>query len=416
MAINQKHGVPRFSGAKFKGMHVGPFLDGTQRTYWASGQAPDGYAGRFNTYRKPRAWARPNSPLRVPQMVWLNLGIYGAPFATQTFQWYKTGWQTWVGDNDGSGEVKAYAGLPPTVHVDKWIQWNDGHIEVHHDNVPSDPTFVWTPGDATYVTPTLIFGTSTPAGPSPVLSSITAPNAWYQEGLRLQALFAAVKAAIESLRPNRTWVDLVTDWYDDPYNTAWWEYMIAPDQPQDQPWFGTNWLNIFCGGPASYNVNLFSGTNSMPGDNLPSHAPLPISSDPEYTFSRANFVAAYPSFAGCYTWLYNPPASYPGFSGSAPVDPTKPSNPFPGNIASNAFELFLEAQNASWASQFSTYNSDSTLITSYVTSYWTAVANDMAAYGFSYKGSTAQLADVRTVVGLIAQHFGFDPTTGLDLP
>lgn len=53
------------------------FLNGTYKTYFGSGQSPDGMTGSINRggYQKPVDWNKANTLLRAPQQVWLAADI-----------------------------------------------------------------------------------------------------------------------------------------------------------------------------------------------------------------------------------------------------------------------------------------------------------------------------------------------------
>jgi hypothetical protein len=78
------------------------------------------------------------------------------------------------------------------------------------------------------------------------------------ESDRIQTIYSHVKSTIESLRPNRTWVDIID--FNGQFDQSLFPYLFAPDISEE--YFGTNFLHIFAGTASTifYNdyPNIFS--------------------------------------------------------------------------------------------------------------------------------------------------------------
>lgn len=71
--INQVDGLPRIPGTKIFDFSRTHFLDGTLKAYFAPGQTPLTTVPGF--YQKPTDWAKENTLLRVPKMLWISLNF-----------------------------------------------------------------------------------------------------------------------------------------------------------------------------------------------------------------------------------------------------------------------------------------------------------------------------------------------------
>ena len=202
------------------------------------------------------------------------------------------------------------------------------------------------------------------------------------------SMVQSVQSTIQSLRPNRTWVDIfdfrsyvlgpVVTGFPNPNNIppysgpalANWDYMnnvigtseflylMAP-LPGDK-FFGTNFLNIFTSDTTNRNTVITPGGGEyelVPCDDL---------AYSKYTACKAQLSVARPFFANYSAYLY----AY-------------------GNQSESSYDQYIAV--------------------------FTGICNDMASLGYQYGGQMDTMS-ADGLVGVIASHFGFDPATGKDLP
>jgi len=195
---------------------------------------------------------------------------------------------------------------------------------------------------------------------------------------------AQVKSAIESLRPGRTYVDVMTysraslahppffylgsNNYPNNYPQSfyfgaahpnitdylgagnYYTYMVAPN-PSDV-YFGTNFLH------------LYASTANQVGGSVPVN---PSGSDPIYVYGKNRIIGSYPKFEGFKVYMYSCINNFNGVTIAAP------------------------------ASQMA------------------EICADLSRYGYEYGGDAISEMTVTNMVSLIAGHFYFDPDTGQDL-
>lgn len=252
-------------------------------------------------------------------------------------------------------------------------QWPYGITDVYGYTKPTK----WAlPGNLLRVPQIVCFNFSI----SPIVSG---DNAIYDSGFDYLGTALQVKQTIESLRPNITFVDIMTWAYADiahffylggnPYpnnysqsfffnppniNVPFYQWMTAPNP--NETFFGTNFLQIYVTGPTQMPTgNSFAIVNNV--------------NDTIYKQGKSRIVGCYPKFTGFNVWLYSLSESYSlQLAGGIPV----------------TYAAYLNAM------QF--------------------LANDLP--GYTYMGDAQTGIQTDNLIQAIAQNFNFDPQTGLDLP
>jgi hypothetical protein len=339
MPINRKNMLPRLSDGKAVPLRRSHFLEGTLKTYFGPGQGPQNI---FGAYKKPTDWNKAGTLLRVPRVVWLQM-------------WF----------------ASAIEGLPATFSQ----TWSNAYYDQRFSST------IMTFDNSTFPPTPVYFGD----GP---YTSVTR-NTDYEEHARLLDVFGQVKERIEELQPGRTWVQ-VSDWNANSASFAngWMSdgflQFAAPSDFETDPYFGTDFLNIWAG-HAAYN---HFGSTFFFGHYTPLD---PIEADNFYGAPKSRLIDAYDKFRRHRTLVYHTDQAWP-----AP-DVTPDPESAHGFVLYDPHEITHPIGQAG------------------AKDFMNLLAEDMAEYEFSHPGGTSLLT-VDYLVNLIAEHYHFDPDTGADLP
>lgn len=324
------------------------------------------------------------------------------PSAQLFWQWYTV---------DGSGFATANT-----------LEWSDGHIETASTSDPDS----WSPGNPAYVNsiPNQIVGnewgpTQAPIATGPAVN-ISVPNASWIEYLRLLSIAKETQTALEKLRLNRTWFDIVDFSFNDlssiphSYNDNM-NCLLFPDPTK--PWIGTNFLHLFCGAPAvggTYDPNpstLWSPINQFGSfiedgnPNFDQTLPWLTGSSPRFANYGVQFYALQP---GLQEVIIQPSAPTPPVA--PPIgDPIYGLNTNPG-IPTNYPLQYINQEDTGLEDHASLVNRDANVV-----AWYENFVELWGKYGFTYPGYTSIISDSATLIRIIAQQFKFDPDTGEDL-
>lgn len=362
--INQRHGVPKISGGRPFTMSRGKFLDGTVKAYYGPGQTANAspgegvvgnayIAGSTVTlpYQAPTGWPGAGMLLRVPQVVFLSFLYPGPNDLTQ----------------DATNADFNVAG-----------------------NIPSTDPFNGEDRTVFYV------------------YSATTPNLYRQEADRVAAVYAEVKAAVETLRPGRTFVEIL-DWQGPSgnkalnYTSSRYSHVLAPDVAEDA-YLGLNFQHVHAGHFG------YDKAGNPPDRFMWYDADDSALADPVYATSRARVTTAYPLFAGYTTDLYGPVYDWSP-AATAPLTFFSISKSFGSTITpadrANALAAAIAKEPTVAATVWPRRDALSV-------SMLRATAVDLVDHGFSYNGTTSDLTSA-SLLASIAERFGFDPSTGKDV-
>jgi hypothetical protein len=361
---NPLHGVPRFSAQAGRLTRRSGFLVDKWPTYFGPGHRQNVTA----SYYPPTDWPPAGSLLRPPQTVWLNAYLNHGDEPAE----FKMVWQYYY-DFDPDGTQYA-TGLPSRIAF------------FDHSYFPPKPYYY---------------------GKGPYGS--VAQNADRAEHDRLMDAFAQAKDQIESLRPGRTWVEIM-DWNDffgtnftDGFRSDGFLQIAAPPfdtSPGD--FYGTDFFNVWAG------LGLVDAEGLRIVFN-PYTPESPMSGDPYYGTPRSRLVASYDGFRRHATRLYYPDPTWI-------VATDAPSEQKPHIIALGPPDT-PEAQgyfDQGYRSGYTDYLATEPLIQQNANALFGLMASDLADFGFEASGATSALT-ASSIVGLIADRFGFDPDTGKDL-
>lgn len=382
-----------FLGGQNFSTHRGLFLDGTWTAYFGAGQMPNIIS---NTYYVPTDWNKVKTLMRPPQVVWLEVRI----------NWSQSH-DFWNYSN--TGPTTGLTMTPYTATFDPLMAGMIGNVMINYE---IDPT-------ATVILADYIYDVQT--------------NLAMVEKVRLNEVFADVKATIEALRPGRTWVG-ITNWYDDDastkglgFNSGTIEIGTDPTWADNGSWFlefpdaefprldyfGTDFLGVYCG-------NAFkTGHTSANPWSLPFGSDTP-ESDLVASSQWANIYVDrmkpnYKKFYRHSTQLFHtdvPWGHWQDFIGR------------PGTILPDVIYTFSELN----AQPFNLIGGDiwlasgisdasSTDLDSDHGEVFDAVASIAATdhIDIAHPGGTS-LITFDYLIDLIATHFGFDKDTGIDVP
>lgn len=407
---NQKHGIPRIIGGTPFSMRRSHFLDSTQKCFFGPGQPPDSgdQPGAepdgtpvTKEYQPPTDWPPAGQLLRVPQVVFLSpvdLNRLEAP----------------------SGFTMDYS-----------------YQIFQPDNIPPD----WTIN--------LSLDTFDIASHGPAVG----PQ--IDEFNRLGTIFGLVKDQIESLRPGRTWVDIL-DWGGDfaanylMDDTT--DFLLAPPL-SDSVYFGTNFLHVYAGmpltgviipsgggaglllSPITSRLDIgYPGQGSPPG---PQQSPIqgfmtfaddvvdPVPDNNTYWASSAERVrAAAANFSGYATWVYSYRFDGEGIEWHDLDDATQLDvdtntdgshhDPFLTNTATDPGLPTVLPTKPMFVPVYQAYLTMRNTLSEAQGSVMQAFCDPLADQGVEFRGASSQLT-VDSLIAAIADHFGFDPVTGKDL-
>lgn len=279
------HKFPHFPGGKHKSFRRSKFLDGTIKAYFAPGQKPN---VADNDYQNPTDWNKAKSLLRVPQVVWLSCEVpdHYSDTYTQTFTRNAVSIATCNGNftyYTGNACPQTILGVPTgnTVYPTRTTIINGGASS------NGSVTYQISDGDlATYsggpcneVLEALAPYVTVSSGPasSEINYTTTIDNAYDKLYRQFHdTVFPAVKAAIESLRAQKTWVEILeffdengdsTYWGPEDGHTSTYTPLIAPTKyfpgNDSEDYFGVNFLHIYIG----YVYEPVTGTQYMGESN-----------------------------------------------------------------------------------------------------------------------------------------------------
>ncbi len=356
MAItNKKHSLLHFPSANGLLLKRSRFLDGTLKTYFAPGQRPY-MVGRFNP---------PSADVYKKPTKWPAAGrLIRAPQVV------------WL-------EIRIGAAGSAAVMADPFVhQW--------------------------LVT----------AEPFDFLAWETQPNPGRTEHLRLAPIFAAAKAAIEAIRPDRTWVEVVdwneefnvrTDHYfgvDSPFTTTWVSLLDGLFEEGTSTgagfitspaftggYLGTDFFSIYCGD--AFIQDRYMNDEIHPVDPQfligGSAAPTNLPANPYWAASYPQLKAQIDKFYGYSSRLYHPPFGYHAWL-------QKDFLPDPPDDESNITNATLDV----WTKTAENFDAAASI----------ALVDKI---DITHPGQSTLIVNSADVVNLVAAHFGFNPQTGKDL-
>lgn len=354
--VNQKAMIPRIPSTNANVFRRSDFLHGHKRTFFGPGQAPSSPY----TYRNPAEWLDAGRLIRMPQVVWLTALVNPLFYQAQF---------------DETTHVRGPFAIADQVQIDYGVA---DPVEYHY-----------------------------------------VPNQNLTDYQSFQTKLDAVKSQLEAIRSGRTWVH-IADWFTwagvtdsdpafqdcsevgDPND---FDFRYIADQPSylhlrsplssdTQPYLGVDFLHIYAGHWARDNgfAREFTTVDVTP-----------VTETDAYLSDKANIVANAQKFRRfalrCYgytqTWDQYPLAEH--------------GDDFASPGGSGTFNDFINQTNA--------FNSDDPVNSNGVLS---DTCSDLAS-ALSDSSADVQYAglwdDVSAdeIVQAIADHFGFDPSTGKDL-
>lgn len=436
--------LPKLTGASGMCFRRSHFLDGTLNTYFGPGQNPDVVTlpgpPFASEYYPPNDWRPAGGILTPPQVVWLSLAQVQPEvptFFTVTpkyaiLQWTSTGSSglypvTWKWTDGFQVVITGVPAIDNAVNNGPPDSWGN-RVGIFTGGGPPPPGVL--NGTTASIFPQLLINT-------PVTTPT--PNPCAPDYAALFAAFTSAATTINQLRAGKTWVQIY-DWTTAdptfqsfqangftgdvgptamiPFTAPWRTDLLAPT-PEELPFFGTDFLHIHTGAWAA---------GQFPPTLTALEAPRGVFDPSNLAFGEANVKSSYSSFVRFSVQLYSVPPltlNYAPFvpvpstsapSGASPGQTLLPTTLLPPGTSSANFlpfaqflPLFNSAQMAAQASMVA------------VTPGWQnniqvtqqQIATDLADFGYTYSGPESNISDV---VALIANHFGFDPDTGKDLP
>jgi hypothetical protein len=471
---NQKQGIPKYEGESGRLFSRAHFLDGTLKTYYGPGQPPD--AGEPGNYENPTSWRPAGSVLSPPQVVWLYLSRPTSSFAVHVIQpvffgithaetlnlfqvssgmYYADGTVV-LGYSAASSHLSAL-GIP-----DDWSFSLGAWVDLPHED-SGNSAFYYLSGTGTIdqYWPDIGFGLGTgqhyvaePAGGYP----------YVEEYDRLKAIYEDVIAKLESLRPGRTFAQLVEPWayvqvhdptsgldgwgwsanyfHDEP--GEYWPYMNPADQ---STYYGTDFLLVLCGCPDTTEENVQDATDESTQADIVAAQAVSLATLAGTKAKMRRWAARYYAMAMDIGDIahYDPPAysDPPQFTIDAPTfvqdeNPDVPVNTIvykdqasseagdntdynsvgywdanEGDDGPSSWEAIKEGVNA-YVDSINAINQVSGV--GNVTQLQSD-ANALTALGFDakYMGVTSGIGSSADLLAVIAQHYGFDPGTGKDI-
>lgn len=338
------------------------FTGGAIKSYFGPGQLEDATVN----YTNPTAWRSPGSLLKMPQVVWLSAPY---PIPTNNANWVEGGLPNadnqsvsliadpWGGPADwfGSGSTAdAFDWFTPDLGaMESGWGFMDAEVE-HYSSFIHNLTYSWI-DDRVFNTVRDDFKTK----------------------------FEAVKAAIEAVRPGKTWVT-VNPWLWTALGSGvvqGYLHLVAP--AASEAYVGTDFLHVYMGASTLQSTDLPEPSTTVANFRFtpliePSHAfgDMAAAKSAVHDDSVARVQAASNVFARYHVMLFGNDISMLNYDGGG---------------------------SENW-SGFGTST----------TTYFEQEAVDLASYGVTYEGiGTTMTAD--QIQSKIAGHFGFDPGTGADL-
>jgi hypothetical protein len=238
------------------------------------------------------------------------------------------------------------------------------------------------------------------------------PNEDYREHLRLVGAYAQAKATLEQLMPGKVWVEIV-DWggwgaplgadIGDSFNDyidgvasylgqsdGFLQFPSPPKSLDAGSFFGVDFLHVWAGDAAA--GYAFFGGN---GVGLPYYdqrvsggdSTFGTDGNPYYEGPKGRLTKLCSSFARYASWLYGPDRKW--------------SSPAPGSYAAHAIPYEDFSQTRPPLQDLSN-------------GFFKDASAALSDYGVRFRGATSDI-DADSLVSDVADHFGFDPSTGNDL-
>ncbi len=451
------------------------FLDGTYQTYFAPGQTPNVVNPYQPSYTNPTDWRPVGGILTPPQVVWFTVAPILGPY-NQTFTngVYVTGysvsyspplsptpapgtlvtvtWSTYFADGYTLSQTVTFkqgsgGGGPGGQNYD-WTVYPAPQSKYSYPLYISGyqpPGTVATNPDvanAAAGTISMIRNDTTDPPQQPQSSSPNAPGynaywnpqgypgmiAWWnscaaantvvynqsvvdlmgEQADRLTGIFNEVIDRLASLRPGKTWARLNTISSDAFNNGEYYSFdpclsfEIAP--PSAQPFFGVDFLHM--------HTLAFSG-----GGNLPTLNPEYYQFD-YVPGSEAQLSASYRNFFRYSAMVYGPDGTYGRYPSPAlvPGGPGTPTTVVVDNILVTSGNPNITTINDNRTYLINGQNAYLASLVPETASFLESECDNVSQYGVTYMGTQSQLESADQVIELIANHFHFDPETGVDLP
>ncbi len=447
-------------------------------TYPGPGQRPDSNVFSEANYDPPKDWPPHGAILRAPQVVWLSCETSENSKGSFTRNLEETRFETFsvrVFGNfnyyDGTfgfvpnilltlaGEYGIHTSTIFNGQADNTggydFKWIDGETNTYVKNGDLGFNYILTAlGPQTIVSSGETLRKDGKAGrPYWLTTSIANPYQPIFDHYH-NDVFPEVKQRIEALRAGRTWVEVI-DWFDtytDPKNDYWnkddqnfvamYVPMCVAAQSLSDHFFGTDFLHIFIG-----HVSEVLSSDVWNGDT----------DGDVYQQSRGEVVNAWYNYAGYTVLCFNLTVSYDDFAAATDfpvVIAMPPALPIyhtigpvysddggitfhnppleePRNVPFTQEESWIQAGGVDGAAQLaqnivnqkkvvSDFNKGSTdtvtMLRNTMTNeaqYVVDMCEDLKDFGYVYVGDGASLS-ADDIISLIADHYGFDPSTGKD--